>query len=90
MLSSSRYFLTALEAILSIMSNTGFKPLFVRCVIFYLKVAIVEVSVKSFTGVTRIEFDDQSYITKTYAFPYIDPIGDFPVKSTYMVPPLVV
>ena len=59
MLSSSRYFLTAVEATLPMMLKTGLKPLFVKYVMFSLKVAIVDISVKSFTGVSRIAFDDQ-------------------------------
>ena len=56
MFSSSRYFLTALEATLSMMLNTGLKTLFVMYVIFSLRVVIVELSVKYFTGVDRIAF----------------------------------
>ena len=53
---------------------------------FSLKIATVEVSFKYFTGVSRIAFDDQLYSTKIDVFPSIDPIENFPVKSTYMVP----
>ena len=68
------------------MLNTSLKPLFVRYVIFSLNVAIVEVSVKYFTGVANIAFDDQLYSINNSVFPYIDMVGKFPVKSTYMVP----
>ena len=86
MFSSSRYLLTDLEAKFSIMSKTGLKPLFVKYVMFSLKVAIVGVPFKSFTGVASIALDYQSYITKIAVFPSFDMIGDFPVKSTHMVP----
>ena len=85
MFSSSGYFLTSFEATLSMMLK-GFKPLFVKYVIFYFKVAIVDVSFKSFTGIDRIEFYCQSYIKKISVFPSVDLIGNFLVKSTYMVP----
>ena len=83
--SSSKYFLTALESTLLMMLNTGLRPVFVRYVMFSLNVAIVEVSVKYFTGVANIAFNNQSYSTKIAVFTSIDLIGDFPVKSTYMV-----
>ena len=82
MFSSSRYLLTDFEAKFSIMSKTGLKPLFVKYVIFSLKVDIVDVSFKYFNGVARVAFYYQSYSTKTDVFPYINQIGDFPVKST--------
>ena len=78
--------MTDLEASLSMMLKTGLKPLSVNYVIFSLKVDIVDVSFKYFIGVARIAFDDQLYITNIDVIPYIDQIGYFPVKSTYMVP----
>ena len=57
--------------------NTGLKPLFVRYVISPLNVAIVEVSVKSFTGVDNILFDDQSYSKKIDVLASLDMIGSF-------------
>ena len=78
--------MTALEATFSMMLKYGLKPLFVRYVMFDLEVFILEVSVKYFTGVSRIVFDYQSYITRIDVFPSIDLIGNFLVKSTYMVP----
>ena len=86
LLSSSRYFLNDLEYKLSMMLNTGLNNIFVRYVMFYLNVAIVEVSVKSFTGVSNISFNGQSYTTKISVFPSIDMIDNLPVKSTYRVP----
>ena len=76
---SSRYFLTDLEATLSMMLNTVLKPLFFRYVMFSSNVAIVEVSVQYFTGVYNIVFDGQSYSTNIDVFPTIDIIGNFPV-----------
>ena len=81
---SYRSFLTTLEDTLPMMLNTGLKPLFVRNVMFSLNIAIVAVSVKSFTGVADISFDDQSYSTKICWFPSNDLIGNVPVKSTYI------
>ena len=52
------------------------KPIFVGYVMFSLNVAIVEVSVKYFTGVANIAFDDQSYSTNISVFPSIDLIGN--------------
>ena len=78
-LSASSYFLTALEATLSIMLNTSLKPLFVSYVMFYLNVTIVEVSVRYFSGVANIAFNDQSYRTNIAVFPSIYLIGNFPV-----------
>ena len=65
--------------------KTFLKPLFFKVCDFYLKVAIVDVSYKYFTGVAKISFDDQSYSTKISVFPSINMVGDFPVKLTYMV-----
>ena len=45
---------------------------------FSLNVEIVEVSVRSFTGVANIAFDDQSYRTKIAVLPSIDLTGNFP------------
>ena len=86
MFSLYRYLLTALEATLSLMLKDGLKPLFVKYVMFSLKVDIVDVSFKYFNVVARVAFYYQLYSTKTDVFPYINQIGDFPVKSTYMVP----
>ena len=68
------------------MLNTGLKSLFVRYVMFSLNVQIVEVSIKYFTGVSNIKFDNQLYSTKITVFPYIELVSNEPVKSTYMVP----
>ena len=54
-------------------------PLFPRYVIFSLNVAIVEVSVRSFTEVTNIAFYDQSYSKNISVFTSLDIIGIFPV-----------
>ena len=85
MFSSSRYFLTALEATFSMMLNTVLKPLFVRYVMFSLKFTIVEAYVNSFNGVASIEFDNQSYSTKISVLLSLDIIGNFPVWLTYIV-----
>ena len=81
--SSSRYCLTSFEATLSMMLNTGLESLFVRYVVFSLNVAIVKVSVRSFTGVTNISFDEQSYSTKIYVFLSFDLIVYFPVSISF-------
>ena len=86
MFSYSRYILTTFEATFLMTLRTGLKPLFVRDVLFSLKVAIVDVSFKYFTGVSRIAFDDQLYSTNIAVFRSIDLIGGFKVNSTYMVP----
>ena len=86
MLSSSRYFLTDLEATLSMILKTDLNPLFVKYAIFFLKFSIVDESFKSFTGIARIKFDYHSYKTNMDVFPSIDLIGYFPENSTYMVP----
>ena len=49
-----RYFLIALEAIFLIMLLTELKRLFVKYVLFSLKAAIVDVTIKYFTGVSKI------------------------------------
>ena len=77
MLSSSRYFLTVLEATLSMMLKTGLKPLLVKYMMFPLKVAIFDSSFKSLTGVARISLDDHYYITKTSVFPSMTWLGIF-------------
>ena len=69
--------MTALEAILSMMLNTGLNTIFFRYVMFSLKVMIIEVSVKYFTGVSNISFNDQLYITNNAVFPSIGLIGNF-------------
>ena len=81
MFSFYRYFLTALEAILQMMLKIVLKPLFVKYVIFYLKVSNVDSSLKCLTDFARISLDDQSYSTRMSVFSYIGLIGDFPVKS---------
>ena len=86
MFSFSGYFLTALEATLSMRLNTVLKPIFVRYLMFYMNVAIIEISIKYFSGVSNITFDDQSYIINIAVFLYIDLIGKFPAKSTYIIP----
>ena len=77
--SFSRYLLTAFEATFYMMLKIVFKPLFVRYLMFSLNVAIVEVYVRYFNGVSNIAFDDQLYITKIAVFLSLDPIGNFPV-----------
>ena len=62
------------------------KPLFVKYGMFSLKVSIVDAPFKYITGVDRIRFYYQLYSTKISMFPSIGLIGDFLVKSTYMVP----
>ena len=71
--------MTALYATLSMILKTGSKPLFVRLVMFSLNVAIVEVSVRYFTGVAKISFYDQLYSTKIAVLLALDQIGNFPV-----------
>ena len=65
------------------MLNTGLESLFVRYVVFSLNGAIVKVSVRSFTGVTNISFDEQSYSTKIYVFLSFDLIVYFPVSISF-------
>ena len=67
------------------MLKTGLKLPFVKYVTFSLKVAIIDASIKYFTGVARIKFYEQLYTTQMSVFTSIDMIGNFPVKSTYMV-----
>ena len=86
MLSSSKYFLTDLEDTLSMVLKTSLKPLLVKYMMLSLKIAIVDSSFKYFIGVVRIAFCDQSYSIKVSVCSSIDIIGNFPVKSTYMVP----
>ena len=57
------------------MLNTGLKPLFVRYAMFYLNVAIIELSIKYFSGVANIAFDEQSYRKNISVFTSIDMIG---------------
>ena len=47
--------------------------------IFSLNVTIVEVSVRSFTGVAKIAFDDQLYRKNISVLQFRDLIGNFPV-----------
>ena len=61
------------------MLKTGLKPLFVSYVEVSLNVAIVEVSVRSFTGVANIAFDCQSYSKNIAVLPFLDLVGYFPV-----------
>ena len=82
MFSSSKYFLIALEATLSMRLNSSLKPLFVKYMMFSLKFAIVYSHFNFLTGVAMISLYDQSYSTKMALFPYIDLMGDFTVKST--------
>ena len=77
--SSSRYCLTAFEATLYMMLNTGLKPLFVRYLMFSFNIAIVEISVRSFTGIANIKFYDQLYSTKIAVLPFLDLIRNFNV-----------
>ena len=65
-------FFIALEATLQMMLNTGFKPLFVKYVMFSFKVAIIDSLFKIITGVARISLDYQSYSTKMDVFNSID------------------
>ena len=53
---------------------------------FYLNAVTVKSYFKSLTGVTRMVLEDQSYRMKMAVLPSIDRIGDFPVKSTKIVP----
>ena len=46
----------------------------------------MDVSFEYFTGVDKISFDYQLYSTNISVFPFIGLIGNFPLKSTYMVP----
>ena len=64
----------------------GFESSFCQVCDDSLNVAIVDLSVKYFTGVAGILFDYQSYSKKIAVFRSIDLIGDFPVKSTDLVP----
>ena len=56
MVSSYRYFWTAFEATFSLMLKNGLNTILVKYVMFYLKVTIMDVYFKSFTGVARIAF----------------------------------
>ena len=69
--------MTDFEDTLSTMLKTGLKPLFFRYVMFSLNVSIVEVSIRSFNGVSNIAFDDQFYSTKISVLPSLDLIGNF-------------
>ena len=80
-----RYFLTVLEATFPMMLKTGLKPLFVKYVMFSLKVDIADSYFKYLTGLARIAFDDRLYSTNMEVFPSIELIGNFPLKSTYIV-----
>ena len=60
--------------------KTGLKPLFVKYVMFSLKIVIVDASFEYFTDVSKVEFYDQSNSTTFYVFSSIDLIGNFPVK----------
>ena len=71
--------MTDFEATLSMMLKTGLKPLFVRYVMFSLNVAIVEVYVRSFTGVANITFDNQLYSTNIAVLLSLDMIRKFPM-----------
>ena len=71
--------MTDFEATLSMMLKTGLKPLFVRYVMFSLNVAIVEVYVRSFTGVANIAFDNQLYSTNIAVLLSLDMIRKFPM-----------
>ena len=64
---------------LSMILRTGLEPLFVRYVMFSLNVAIVEVYVRSLTGVANISFGDHSYSTKIAVLPSLELIGNFSV-----------
>ena len=80
MLSYYRYFLNDLDATLSMMLKTGLNPLFVKYVMFSLKIVIVDASFEYFTDVSKVEFYDQSNSITFYVFSSIDLIGNFPVK----------
>ena len=59
------------------MLNTGLKPLFVKYVIFSLKVSIIDSSFIFVTDVDKIVLDDQSYSTNMAVFPSINLVGNF-------------
>ena len=73
------YFLTAFYTTLSMFWKPVLNPIFVRCVMFSLNVSIVEVSVRSFTGVDNIAFENQLYGTNIAVLPSLDVKGNFPV-----------
>jgi hypothetical protein len=75
-----------LVATLSIIFNVGLKPRLVRYCICFSKTAMVVSDFPSLTGVARIALVVQSYKINMAVIPSTDRIGNFPVKSTYMVP----
>ena len=84
--SASRYACTAFDATLPMMLRMGLDPLFVKICYFCLKQLAIVSSAIFFTGVASIAFVVQSYMMKIATIPSMDLIGNFPVKSTYIVP----
>ena len=65
---------------------TGLNPLFDKYVMFFLKHSTIVSDFSSLIGVARMSLDVQSYMMKISDIPCIDVIGNFPVKSAYIVP----
>ena len=65
---------------------TGLNPLFDRYVMFCLKHSTIVFAFASFIGVARMALDVQSYVMTISVIPCIDVIGNFTVKSAYIVP----
>ena len=86
MFSISRYVFIALVATLSMILYTGFNPLFDRYVMFFLKHSTIVYAFASLICVTRMALDVQSYMMNISVIPCVDVIGNFPVKSVYIVP----
>ena len=86
MFSLSRCVFIALVATLSMILYTGLNPLFDRYVMFFLKHSTILSTFASLIGVARMALDYQSYNMNISVIPRIDVIGNFPVKSAYIVP----
>ena len=83
--SLSRYFFIAFVPILSMILYTGLNPLFDRYVMFFLKHSTIVSAFASLIGVDRMALGVQSYMMNIAVIPCIDVIGNFPVKSAYIV-----
>ena len=86
MFSLSRYDFIALVDTLYMILYTGLNPLFSRYVMFCLKHSTIVSSFASLIGVARMALDVQLYMMNIAVIPCIDVIGNFPVKSVYIVP----
>ena len=86
MFSLSRCVFIALVATLSMILYTGLNPLFDKYFILFFKHCTIVSAFASYIGVARMALDVQSYIMNIPVIPCIDVIGNFPVKSAYIVP----